>query len=75
MLKISNIWVLTLEVATELKSHIDDGISLNVVHVRVPDAELLAISLCRAHDACSHGVLQSERAADGHHKLTRAQVS
>lgn len=58
-----------------LKSHIDDGVSLNVVHVRVPDAELLAVSLCRAHDACSHSVLQSERAADGHHELSWAQVS
>lgn len=67
--------MLTLEMAFGLKSHIDDGVSLNVVHVRVPDAELLAISLCRAHDACSHSVLQSKWAADGHHKLTRAQIS
>lgn len=55
-------------------THVDDGIRLDVVHVGVPQAQLLAIPLGAADDACGHRVLQGEGAADGHHELARPQV-
>lgn len=55
-------------------THIDDGVCLNVVHVRVPEAQLPAIPLGCADDAGGHRVLQGEGAADGHHKLAGPQV-
>lgn len=55
-------------------THVDDGVRLDVVHVRVPQAQLPAIPLGRAHDARGHCVLQGKGAADGHHKLAGTQV-
>lgn len=55
--------------------HIDDGVGLDVVHVRVPDAQLFAVSLRRADDAGCHGVLQGEGAADGDDELSRSEIS
>lgn len=56
-------------------THVDDGICLDIVHVRVPEAQLAAVPLGRAHDPRGHGVLQGEGAADGHHELAGPQVS
>lgn len=55
-------------------SHIYDCISLDVIHVRVSDTQLLAISLSRADDSCGHSVLQSKRTPNSNHKLPRPQV-
>lgn len=55
-------------------SYIDDGVSLDVVHIRVAEAQLAASSLGGADDPGGHRVLQGERAADCHHKLARPQV-
>lgn len=51
--------------------HIDNGVSLDVVHVGVFDAQLLAVPLSCADDAGGDGVLQGEGATDGDHKLAR----
>ncbi len=48
-------------------AHIDDGICLDVVHVRVSQAQLFAPSLGGADDACGHCVLKGERTADSDH--------
>ncbi len=53
---------------------INDGISLDVVHVRVLKAQLQAVTLGGADNASGDGVLQGERASYRHHKLTGAQV-
>lgn len=55
-------------------SYIDDGISLNVVHVRVAEAQLSASSLSGADNSSSNCILEGKWAADGDHKLTRSQV-
>lgn len=55
-------------------SHVDDGIRLDVVHVRVPKAQLSAPPLGGADDPRGDGVLEGERAADGHHELAWSQV-
>lgn len=55
-------------------SYIDDGVSLDVVHVRVAEAQFAASSLGGADDPRGHRVLQGEGAADGHHKLAWPQV-
>ena len=57
-----------------LYSHIDNSIRLDVVHVGVPEAQLLAVPLGGANDASGDGVLEGEGAADCNHKLTRPQV-
>ena len=57
-----------------LPSYIDNSICLDVVHVRVRQAQLLAISLGRADDAGGDGVLEGEGAADRNHKLSWPQV-
>lgn len=62
------------EGSRQLSTHVDDGVRLDVVHVGVAEAQLLASSLGGAHDARGDSVLQGERAAYGHHKLARAQV-
>lgn len=62
------------EGSRQLCTHVDDGVRLDVVHVGVAEAQLLASPLGGAHDARGDGVLQGERAAYGHHKLARAQV-
>ena len=41
-------------------SHVDDGVGLYVVHVRVSDAQLLAVPLGRAHYPRGNGVLGSK---------------
>lgn len=62
------------KVGSQLSTHVDDGVRLDVVHVGVAEAQFLASPLGGAHDARGDGVLQGERAADGHHELARAQV-
>lgn len=57
-----------------MRTHVDDGVRLDVVHVRVPEAQLPAVPLGCADDASGHRVLQGEGAADGHHELARPQV-
>lgn len=56
-------------------AHINNSISLDVVHVWVHDAELLAVSLGGADDTGGDSVLQSEGAANCHHKLPWPQIS
>lgn len=56
------------------RSHVDDGVRLDVVHVRVLKAQLSAPPLSRADDPRGDGVLEGERAADGDHKLAWSQV-
>lgn len=51
-------------------THVDDGVCLDVVHVGVAEAQLLAPPLGGADDAGGDGVLQGERASYGHHELT-----
>lgn len=53
-----------------MSTHVDDGVRLDVVHVRVAQTQLLASPLGGADNAGSDGVLQGERAANGDHKLT-----
>lgn len=55
-------------------THIDDSISLDVVHVRVTKAQLLAPSLSGADDSCGNCVLEGKRAANSNHKLPWSQV-
>lgn len=57
-----------------MRTHVDDGVRLDVVHVRVPEAQLPAVPLGCADDASGHRVLQGEGAADGHHELAGPQV-
>lgn len=54
--------------------HVDDGVRLDVVHVRVLKAQLPAPPLSGANDPGGDGVLEGERAADGHHELPWSQV-
>lgn len=63
-----------LRVWVSLVTHVDDGVRLDVVHVRVPEAQFLAPPLGGADDAGGDGVLQGERAADGHHELSRTKI-
>lgn len=53
---------------------INDGVSLDVVHVRVLKAQLQAVTVGGADNAGGDSVLQGERASYRHHKLTGAQV-
>lgn len=55
-------------------SYIDDGVSLNVLHVGVAKAELFASSLSGADDSCSNRILEGKRAANSNHKLPWSQV-
>lgn len=57
-----------------MRTHIDDCVCLNVVHVWVAETQLLAPPLGGADDTRGDGVLQGERATNGNHKLARAQV-
>lgn len=56
------------------ETHVDDGVRLDVVHVRVAEAQLFASPLGGADDAGGDGVLEGERAADGDHKLAGTKV-
>lgn len=60
---------------SQVWAYIDDGIGLDVVHVWVLKAKLLATSLGSANNSCRHSVLEGEGAADGDHKLARPQTS
>lgn len=55
-------------------AHIDDGVGLDVVHVRVLKAQLQTVALGGADDARGDGVLEGEWASHRHHKLTGTQV-
>ncbi len=55
-------------------AYIDDGISLNVVHVGVAKAQLSAPSLSGADDSRGNCILEGKRAADSDHKLPWSQV-
>lgn len=55
-------------------TYIDDGISLNVIHVGVAKAQLSAPSLSGADDSCGNCVLEGKGAANSDHKLPRSQV-
>lgn len=57
-----------------LDIHINDGVSLDVVHVRVAKAQFLAPTLSGADDSCGNRVLEGERAADRDHKLPGSEV-
>lgn len=59
---------------TSSVSYIDDGISLNVFHVGVAQAQLFASSLSGADDPCSNCILEGKRAANSNHKLPWSQV-
>lgn len=54
--------------------YIDDGISLDVIHVWVAQAKFFASPLGGADDAGGDGVLQGERAAYRDHKLAGTKV-
>lgn len=54
--------------------YVDDGVSLNVVHVGVAEAQLSAASLSGADDSRSNRVLEGKRAADGDHELPWSEV-
>ena len=54
--------------------YVDDGVSLNVVHVGVAEAQLSATSLSGADDSRSNRVLEGKRAADGDHELPWSEV-
>lgn len=60
---------------SKIWAYIDDGISLDIVHVWVAKAKLLAAALGGANNSCRHSVLEGEGAADGDHKLARPQIS
>lgn len=55
-------------------TYIDDGISLDVVHVGVAEPQLLAPALRGADNARGHRVLQGKGTPNGHHKLPWPQV-
>lgn len=59
---------------TRALSHVYDGVSLDVVHIGVLEAQLQAVAMGRADDAGGDGVLQGEGASHRYHKLARAQV-
>lgn len=73
ILKTDRMWPHHVFVLTEL-THIDDGVSLDVVHVSLLKAQLPAVTLDGADDAGGDSVLQGERAPHRHHELTRPQV-
>ena len=54
--------------------HIDNCVRLDVVHIGVPEAELLAVPLSGADNAGGDSVLEGKRAADSNHELPRPQV-
>lgn len=57
-----------------LYSHIDNSVRLYVVHIRVSEAQLLAVSLSGADDASGDSILEGKGAADCDHKLSGPQV-
>lgn len=60
---------------SKIWAYVDDGVRLDVVHVRVAEAKLLAAALGGANDSRRHSVLEGEGAADGDHKLAGPQIS
>lgn len=57
------------------KAHINNGVSLNVVHVGVAKAQLFATSLCGADDPRGNGVLEGKWATNGNDEFSWSQVS
>ena len=55
-------------------THVNYGISLNIVHVWILQPQLFASSLCRADNSRGHCVLQRKWASQGHHELASSQV-
>lgn len=55
-------------------THIDGSVRLDVVHVGVRQAQLLAAPLHWTDDAWGYGVAQSEGAPHRNHKLSLADV-
>lgn len=56
-------------------AHVDGCVRLDVLHVGVGEAQLLAAPLHRADDPRGDGVLQGQRAPHRHHKLPLADVA
>ena len=56
------------------RAHVDDGVCLDIVHVRVPQPQLFAAALGGADDAGGDCVLKGKRASDGDHELPRPQL-
>lgn len=50
-------------------THVDDGVRLDVLHVRVFESQLQAIPMGRADDACGDRVLQGEENSNKASKL------
>lgn len=57
------------------KTHINNSISLNVVHVGVAKAQFFAASLSGADNPRGNGVLEGKGAANGNNKFSWSQVS
>lgn len=56
------------------RAHVDDGVRLDVVHVRVPEPQLFAASLGGTDDPGGDCVLKGKRASDGDHELSWPQL-
>lgn len=54
--------------------YINNGICLDIIHIRVLQAELMAASVCRADDTSRYCVLKGKRASHSHHELPWSQV-
>lgn len=55
-------------------TYIDDSIGLNVIHVRVAQAQFSSPSLSCTDNSSGNCVLEGKWAADSHHKLSWPQV-
>lgn len=56
---------------SKIWAYVDDSVCLDIVHVGVAEAKLLAATLSGADDSRRHSVLEGKGASDGNHKLTR----
>lgn len=54
--------------------HVNDGVSLDVFHVRILEAQFMTSPLCGADDSCRDGVLQGKGAAHCNHEFPRPQI-
>lgn len=50
-------------------TYVNDSVSLNVIHVRVAQAQLSSSSLSGTDNSSGNCVLEGKRAANSHHKL------
>lgn len=57
------------------RTYVDDGIGLNIIHIRVSQAQLFSSSLRGAHDPRGNCVLKGKWAADGNHEFSWSEVS